>query len=167
MPQNTKNCNHISILRSLFLLLPGYKILSNRLPNKSNRILAIIYANSESFKSKPFDIRVGVKIKCYEVFPKTIKFNAIIDQTIIDNFHFSQRITLFRDSHFNGQKLFESESYNSEPSIVIDYPKNYMTANLVFSVNPRDIVNEKVYRTDIESLRDAIKALQRGNMIQR
>ncbi|UPT69955.1 MAG: hypothetical protein M0D53_12545 [Flavobacterium sp. JAD_PAG50586_2] len=137
------------------------KILSNRFPNGSNRIRAIIYGTSQSFKSKPFNVKVGVKIICYETLPNKLNFNAIIDQTIVSNFHFSPKITLFEDEHFNGQKMFEASSYQSEPIIIIDSPKKYMTTNLVFSVNPRDIVNEKTYRTDIESLRDAIKALQK------
>jgi hypothetical protein len=140
------------------------KILSNRLPNGTNRLRAILYAGSESFQSKPFEVKVGVKIICYEKPPDRIAFNAIIDQTIIDNFHFSPRLTLFKDEHFNGQKLFEATEYSSEPEIRIDSAKHFTTTNLAFSVNPRDIVNQKVYRTDIESLRDALKALQKGSL---
>ena len=141
-------------------------ILSNRFPNQSNQVRAIIYAGSESFKSKPFDIKVGVRIICYESLPDAITFNAIIDKRIIDNFHFAPRITLFQDEHFHGQKLFEASSYASEPSVVIDSPRNYMTSNLSFTINPADIVNQKIYRTDVESIRSAIKALQNGRIQQ-
>lgn len=139
------------------------KILSNRFPNESNRIRAIVYGNSESFKSKPFNVQVGVKIICYESKPNTLNFNAIIDQTIIENFHFSPKITLFEDEHFNGQKIFESSSYEPEPIITIDSPKKYTTTNLVFAVNPRDMINAKTYRTDVESIKDALKALQNSH----
>ncbi|MFT3823924.1 MAG: hypothetical protein QM731_08385 [Chitinophagaceae bacterium] len=137
------------------------KILTNRIPNRLNNIRVIFYAGSESFKSKPFALKVGVKVICYEELPNHLIFNAIVDQTIIDNFYFSPSLALFEDEHFNGQRVFESDSYSSTPSLLIDSPRIYKTNNLALSVNPRDIVNAKIYRTDIESIRDALKALQK------
>ena len=138
------------------------KILSNRNPNESNRIRAIIYAHQESFKSKSFDVKVGVKIICYAKQPDKLIFNAIIDQYIIDSFHFAPRLALFKDTDFNGQKIFESNAYSSKPEVVIENAKDFGTTNLVFNVNPRGLINNKVFRTDVESLRAAIMELKAG-----
>ena len=136
------------------------KILSNRFPNETNRLRAILYTNKESFQSKDFEVKVGVKIICYEHKPNKLIFNAIVDQTIIENFHFAPRLNLFKDEHFNGSTLFEAKSYSSQPELIIASPNDFSTSNLAFTANPRDIVDRNVYRTDIQSLRDAIKALQ-------
>lgn len=92
--------------------------------------------------------------------PDQIKFNGIIDQTIVGNFLFAPRLALFTDEHFHGQKIFEAQAYTDEPSITIVNPKLYTPTNLVFNVNPQDIMDSKLIRTDAASLRDAIIALK-------
>jgi hypothetical protein len=136
------------------------KILSNRQPSGSNRIKAILYSGAQSFQSTEFEIKVGIKIIAYEKLPDQIKFNAIIDQTIVGNFLFAPRLALFTDEHFHGQKMFESQVYTDEPSITIADPKLYTPTNLVFNVNPQDIMDSKLIRTDAASIRDAIQALK-------
>jgi hypothetical protein len=138
------------------------KILSNRIPNKSNRIRTIIYSEKESFKSKPFDIKVGVKIICYPEPPCFLIFNAIVDQIIIENFHFAPRITLFKDNHFNGQKIFASSRYMPKPFIKLDNIDEYAIENFVFIVNPRDMINNSIFRNDVESLKTALLDLKNG-----
>ena len=137
------------------------KILSNRYPNEENRVRAIIYSNSESFKSIAFEVKVGVKIICYEKKPNKLIFNAIIYQVILENCYFSPRVALFKDEHFNASTIFEATDYNTEPVITIKNPKEYTTSNLVFTINPRDIINMDICRVDVESLREAIKSLQK------
>lgn len=138
------------------------KILDNRFPNESNRIRAIIYSNNESFKSKPFEVKVGVKIICYPEQPNILVFNAIIDQYIIENFHFAPKIALFKDTKFNGRKIFSSSQYQPKPHIKIEQIENFVIDNFVLNVNPRDLVNNNVYRTDIESLKVALLELKNG-----
>lgn len=136
------------------------KILSNRQPNGFNRIKAILYSGTQSFQSTEFELKVGVNVIAYELLPDKIKFNAIIDQTIIGNFLFAPRLVLFTDEHFHGQKMFEAEAYTDEPSITISNPKLFTPTNLVFNVNPQDIMDSKIIRTDAASIRDAILALK-------
>ncbi|PSR55783.1 hypothetical protein AHMF7605_20915 [Adhaeribacter arboris] len=136
------------------------KILSNRFPNESNKIRAIVYSGQESFKSKPFEIKVGVKIICLPEESDKLVFNAIIDQRIIDNFHFAPRLTLFKDEHFNNKETFEAPEFSSRPTLVIRNTKDFTISNFALSVNPRDIVNTKVYRTDVESLKVAFMELK-------
>ena len=41
---------------------------------------------TESFNSKPYELKVGVKIICYPEGRNSLRFNAIVDQYIIENF---------------------------------------------------------------------------------
>ncbi|MDB5012698.1 MAG: hypothetical protein JWQ25_900, partial [Daejeonella sp.] len=136
------------------------KILNNRHPNTYNRIRAIIYAGSQSFYSKECEIKVGVKVIAYEELPDKIKFNAIIDQRIIDDFIFAPRLALFKNENFDGTQIFEATHYSSEPSITIPNPELYSPVNLVFTVNPQEIIDSKLIRTDVASLKDAILSLK-------
>ncbi|MCB1179949.1 MAG: hypothetical protein KDK36_20395, partial [Leptospiraceae bacterium] len=136
-------------------------ILSNRFPNESNRIRAIIYSSNESFNSKEFEVKVGVTIICYEEKPNKIIFNAIIDQYIIENFHFAPKISLYKDEKFKDANIFEASEYSSKPEIIISNPKNYTTVNFIVYINPRDSINKDLYRFDIELFRDALKALKK------
>ncbi|TCN60151.1 hypothetical protein D0809_09465 [Flavobacterium circumlabens] len=138
------------------------KILTNREPYGYNRIKAILYGSSNSFQSKEVEIKVGIKIIAYEEKPNKLKFYAIIDQVIADNFLFAPRLALFTDEHFNGQKIFEAPNYSSNPTLTIQDPQNYTSVNLAFTVNPQDIVDSKLIRTDIPSLKNAILALRRN-----
>jgi len=139
------------------------KILSNRNPNGANRLRAVLYSGNEAFKSREFEIKVGVKIICYPDGKNNIIFNAIIDQRIVDNFHFAPILTLFKDAYFNGSTTFEANEYSSRPKISIGNPTQYTTTNLAFNVNPREIINQNLYRTDIGSIREAIKELKKNN----
>lgn len=135
------------------------KILSNRTPNESNRIRAIIYSDNESFNSKPFELKVGVKIICYPESNMLI-FNAIVDQYIIDNFHFAPQIALFKDKNFNDREILSSSSYQSKPTIIIDNIEDYSIENFILDVNPRDIVNNRIFRTNIQSVKEALLELK-------
>lgn len=136
------------------------KILDNRIPNESNRIRAIIYSETETFNSKPYELKVGVKIICYPEASNSLRFNAIVDQYIIDNFHFAPKIALFKDENFSEKRIFESSSYQSKPILVIDNIEDYVIDNFVLSVNPRDIVNNRIFRTDIQSTKEALLELK-------
>ena len=138
------------------------KILSNRSPNGANRIRGIIYSGSKSFQSKSFDLRVGVKMICFAQKPNKLVFNSIIDQVIIESFHFAPRVALFAGQGFDNRTIFESKDYSAKPIIVIETPSRFSPSNLLFVVNPREIINERVYRTDITSLREAIMSLKSG-----
>jgi hypothetical protein len=136
------------------------KILSDREPNGSNRIKAILYSGKESFQSTEFEVKVGIKIIAYEERPNLIRFNALIDQVIVENFLFAPRLALFKDEHFHGQHVFEAERYMAEPCIVVQNPKDYTPANLVININPQDVMDSKLIRTDVPAIRDAILALK-------
>lgn len=136
------------------------KILDNRIPNESNRVRAIIYSGSETFSSKPYELKVGVKIICYPETSNTLRFNAIVDQYIIDNFHFAPKIALFKDNSFNDKTIFESPSYQSRPILIIDDIEDYVIDNFVLSINPRDIVNNRIFRTDIQTTKEALLELK-------
>jgi hypothetical protein len=138
------------------------KVLSNRTPNENNRIRAIVYTDRRSFPSKYFEIKVGVKIICFPQQPNLLTFNAIVDNRIVDNFHFAPRLALFTDDKFNGRKLFEAKEFGPNPSIEIDTPSKYSPVDMAFAVNPSDIIQEGIYRTDVESLKTAILSLKTG-----
>lgn len=130
----------------------------DRLPNGINRVRAIFYSTKETFKSKEFEVRAGVSIIAYAEGADRIIFNAILDQTILENFWFQPRIALFEEG-FNNRKIFEAETFQSQPSIKIPKAGKFDLTQLVFTVNPRDVINQKIYRTDIQSLRDALGEL--------
>lgn len=136
------------------------KILNNRIPNESNRVRAIIYSGTESFSSRPYELKVGVKIICYPETSNALRFNAIVDQYIIENFHFAPKIALFKDKSFNNNKIFESSSYQSKPLLIIDDIEDYVIDNFVLSINPRDVINSRIFRTDIQSTKEALLELK-------
>jgi len=136
-------------------------VLSERTPNRSNHLRAIMYANAGTFESPPFDVKVGATIICFPVEGSDqLEFNAVVDHRIVDSFHFAPRITLFEDEHFDRSRTFEAADYSSRPKIAIDDPGKYTMTNLAFIVRPSDLVDEDVYWTDVESIRAALMTLK-------
>jgi hypothetical protein len=79
---------------------------------------------------------VGVRIICYQRLPDELIFNAIVDQRIIDSFHFAPRIQLFQDTKFHGGKLFEAPGYSSRPIISIADPDHIFQMDLCSPLIP-------------------------------
>tara|TARA_R110002096_G_scaffold422613_1_gene629276 strand:+ start:893 stop:1882 length:990 start_codon:yes stop_codon:yes gene_type:complete len=140
------------------------KILSNRLPNSTNRIRAIVYSRSESFQSKPYELKVGVKIVSYPEGPNIIKFNAVIDQIIIHNFHFAPKVALFREDGFQEKGIFEALEYSHEPYVRIDSIERYQIGNFILDINPREIVDDRIYRTNVQYFKEALRELKTKNL---
>lgn len=136
------------------------KILSERTPNETNRVRAIIRSKNGTFQSDSYDIKVGVTVICYPEQPNKLIFNAIVDQRIVDNFHFSPSIALFTDKHFNGSTIYEAREFTSRPEIVVPDISKFVSTNFEVAVHPKSTINQDIYKTDEEGIKVAIKELQ-------
>jgi hypothetical protein len=131
------------------------KILNERHPLQSNRVRAIIFGNKETFKSKEFEIKVGVRLLCLVSANGKIEFLATIDNRQIDSYHYLPKLALFRNKSFSNPVILEGRELAPEHFFVVQHPETINPKNYILTYsNPQDdrIVRSEVDMTELYKL---------------
>lgn len=124
------------------------KILNNRIPLESNRIRVIVYGSKQTFKSKEFEIKVGVQILALASLPNRVDFIEEVDNRQVSSYLYIPRLALFEGAGYDKPTYFEGREYASEHSFVIPHPETYFTDHyiLVYASSQDD----RIVRSTVE-----------------
>lgn len=135
------------------------KILNNRQPLQSNRIRAIIFGRTQSFKSREFQLKVGVRLFCLGTQNGNIDFFVTVDNTIVDNYHYLPKLTLFRGTHFDEPVFFEGKELAARHTFKVPNPENINPNQYILAYsNPQD---DRIVRSEVD-LEEFYKLRKKG-----
>jgi hypothetical protein len=125
------------------------KILSNRQPLQSNRVRAIVFTGKESFQSKEFEIKVGVRLLCLGTLPNRIEFLATIDNRIVDNYSYLPTLALFKKgSNFQNPIILEGNELAPKHEFKISHPETIDVKNFILSY--KNSQDDRLVRTEVD-----------------